>query len=189
MGRDGNGKERALADIAVDTLKGDIADWLIGMVKDITTPWAKMKEREQRETIEQVKRLAFALTERAVTISATRGFPHFPATVGQFKIDAKLGIVGVFAVPNTDEALLALNRHRFQQVLLIAHDMLAFLGERAPILPDVIGDLRVPEPTTGPGAPSDEKAMQQLGRGKSKVPPVGDAFPPPPEPDTPAASV
>lgn len=148
----GNGAEKpahieitAQTAIAAESLKGDVRDAILQMVKGLAKPWAKMTEWEQESAIRQCADIAGKLVHETVRITASRGFDHIPVSLGTFTVDAEKGIQSKFAMARTPDNLVAMGERLGSIVLLIPMDVHEFMGEKKPAEADVVGDLAMPK--------------------------------------------
>lgn len=76
----------AAAKFDADNLIGELADDMLSDIKAAAQrePWEKLNEEQQRELIENARARAKALVAGVVDAAATRGFPHYVATVGAY---------------------------------------------------------------------------------------------------------
>lgn len=147
--------------VAINTLKGDLRDEILREFKSMAKPWVKMSEYEQERIIHRATDIAGTVVHQAITAIASRGFEHFNVTLGKITVDK--GIECKFTLPFSGEAITGLCQRKGDSVILIARDATEFFGEKKPVEAENVGELAIPK--TGPGAPSDAAAMEQLGRG------------------------
>lgn len=158
--------------LAIDTLSGDIRDAVLTEFKMMPKPWQQMNEEEQERIITRAEDIGKNLVAQAVSLIAARGLPVLPITVGKFTVDAG-EIKGTFGSYASDDNLIRVRHLADRRALFVLADPAEYDGERAPAEPDNVGDLALPK--SGPGAPSDPAAMEQLGRGKAGAkPPKSD---------------
>lgn len=118
------------AELAADTLKGDVRDVLLGHIRALPKPWPQMSEQEQEDAIIRAERLADDLVRRAVDLAASKGFAHFPVSLGKFTVGDN--IEGKFTAAFTFENLDGLASRKGLTVVLVPRDVSEFMGERAP---------------------------------------------------------
>jgi len=117
------------APFAADGLIGQLADFLIGELKDVRErkPWAKMTEAEQRQLIDRAHGQARSIVAGALRGMATYEFPTIDATLegGSFKDgELKIKVNALFSGANCD--ILA-NGGRFVRLTFASVE--AFEGE------------------------------------------------------------
>lgn len=125
--------KKAPAELAVETMKGDVRDVLLGHIRALPKPWPQMSEQEQEEAIIRAERLADTLVRDAVDLAASRGLPHFTVALGKFTVGDNID--GKFSAPYSTELLDGLGARKGLTVVLVARDASEFLGERAPAEP------------------------------------------------------
>lgn len=157
---DGNGGTIDLH-LATATLHSDIRDALLAEFKAIDKPWQKMKENEQSRLIHRADDIASSVVLGAVAVVASKGFSSVAASIDQFT--RKDGLKIVVKAAATVEHITKLAEHGMNSVVLVLAEPAKFMGESKPIETENVGDLAMPK--TGPGAPSDPAAMEQIGRG------------------------
>lgn len=76
----------AAAKFDADNIIGQCADEMLADMKAARNlePWEKLNEEQQRAMIEAARHRATALVAGVVDAAATRGFPHYVATVGAY---------------------------------------------------------------------------------------------------------
>lgn len=134
-------KERQ--DLQVATLRGDVRDAVLRLVRELPNDWRKMTGGAQEDTIERIERLAGTLVDQAVEIVAARGCDSQIVRLGKIGVDKGM-IEGKFTTPFSHEALNAICLRQGQEVALIARDAEQFKGERDKAESDNIGDLAIP---------------------------------------------
>lgn len=127
-------KAKDPAELAADTLKGDVRDVLLGHILALPKPWPQMSEQEQEDAIIRAERLADDLVRRAVDIAASKGLPHFVVQLGKFTVGDT--IEGKFSAAFTFDNLDGLAARKGLTVVLVPRDVSEFLGERAPAEPE-----------------------------------------------------
>lgn len=152
----------------IETLKQRVAKEILDFGQQMEKPWQKMNEKEQQRCIDRTQFIAGSLVNDCCTTMAARGFPFFTVQVGKITIDK--GIKADMTLPTSQDVLDALISGKRETMMLVARNEKQFhAGGKTP-KPDVVGDLGMPKgpPTSGPGAPSDEKALNKVGRGKDE---------------------
>ncbi|MFG1247290.1 hypothetical protein [Xanthobacter flavus] len=128
------GKNKAPAEIAADTLRGDVRDVLLGHIRALPKPWPQMSEQEKEDAIVRAERLADDLVRKAVDLAASKGFPHFPVQLGKFTVGDS--IEGKFSAAFSHENLDGLASRKGLSVVLVPRDVTEFLGEKAAAVPE-----------------------------------------------------
>lgn len=138
-------------DMATDTLKGDIRDFLLDSIRHVRKPWPAMSEGEQEDAIERATNAAQTFTEKCVAVVAARGTKFM---IGKLdSVTAKDGIKAVIKLSSKDEMRHELLDAQGQQVVVIPTDVEFFCGERGPAdvdadQPDlIIGKKKSPKPS------------------------------------------
>lgn len=130
--------------MTVETLTGDIRDFLLGHLRDMQKPWAQMSEREQNDKIYAASSAARSVLSAAVNLIAAHGFDKVHVQVGKFTV--KDGQIKAEFTTNATDASLISIRHAGSAVLVLA-DPAVFEGERAAAKAD----------PDEPGLPMDDK--------------------------------
>jgi hypothetical protein len=130
---DESGYQATEADITVDTLTGDIRDFLLGHMRDLQKPWQQMSEREQSDKIYAAESAARSMVRKAVNLITAREFDKIHVQVGKFTVkDGE--IKAEFTTPATDANLISV-RHAGLAVLVLA-DPTVFEGARSEVKAD-----------------------------------------------------
>lgn len=115
-------------DMTVDTLTGDIRDFLLMHLRDMQKPWPQMSEREQNDKIYAAENAARSMVRKAVNLITAREFDKVHVQVG--KMTVKDGeIKAEFTTPATDANLISV-RHAGLAVLVLA-DPAVFEGSKS----------------------------------------------------------
>lgn len=130
-------------DLQVVTLRGDIRDAILRMVRELPDHWRKMTGGAQDDVIARIETLAAALVDQTVEIVASRGCDSQIVRLGKITVD-KGAIKCEFTAPYSNESMNALCSRQTQEVALVARDAEQFKGERAKAESDNIGDLAIP---------------------------------------------
>lgn len=126
--------QKDTADIAAETLSGDVRDAILGQIRALQKPYARCSQDEQREVIEHAAKVANGLVRNAVEIIASHGRKVIHSTVEQ--ITVKDGIKVVLKSANTEAALSELGNCIGKQVLIIISDASDFTGEKQEVKPE-----------------------------------------------------
>ncbi len=150
-----NGKAKGNADAAhqrqelqVATLRGDIRDQMLRLVRDLPNHWPKMTGDAQQDVITRIELMANDLVNRVVDMVSSRGCSFQLVTLGEITI-TPTAIKCKFTVPRSAETAAALNARIGQTVVLVAREAEQFAGERAPAQTDNVGDLAIPRAELG----------------------------------------
>lgn len=121
-------------DLASETLTGDVRDFLLDRVKNLSMPWPKMTEEEQAGVIHSCTAAAEHLVRQIVVLIASQGRK---AIVGNLlQVTRKDSIKAQVEFAKTDELRHELFDAQGSAVLLVVADAEPFTGERAPAEPD-----------------------------------------------------
>ena len=162
MGK-GNGKaETSEPTFDTETLRGDIRDAILTEFKQLPKPWQQMNEDEQERVITRATDIAGKVVVGAVDLVAARGLPALPISIAKFEVDGA-ELKGRYTAYATDENLLRIRHLADRRAMFVMADPEEYLGEKKPAETEVVGDLAMPK--TGPGSPSDPKALEKIGRG------------------------
>lgn len=124
---DENRNAPAVPDLTVETLTGDIRDFLLGHLRDMQKPWAQMSERDQNDVIWAATNAASSMIFKAVNLIAAHGFDKVHVQVGKFTV--KDGQIKAEFTTNATDASLISIRHAGSAVLVLA-DPAVFEGQR-----------------------------------------------------------
>ena len=101
------------------TMRGDARDCVLNLVRNLDKPWQQLSEAEQTERANQIDTWALEFVEHCVKLVRAEDTRSVEATVEAFNI--KGGTIDVkLKATNTDDALLALNHMRKENVLLLS---------------------------------------------------------------------
>lgn len=124
---DENRNAPAEPDMTVETLTGDVRDFLIMHLRDMQKPWPQMSEREQNDKIWAAENAARTMVRKAVNLITAREFDKVHVKVGKFSVkDGE--IKAEFTTPATDDSLISV-RHAGLAVLVLA-DPAVFEGNK-----------------------------------------------------------
>ena len=114
-------------DVTVETLTGDIRDFLLMHLRDMQKPWPQMSEREQNDKIYACENSARSMVRKAVNLITAREFDKIHVNVGKFTVkDGE--IKAEFTTSATDDNLISV-RHAGLAVLVLA-DPTVFEGSK-----------------------------------------------------------
>jgi hypothetical protein len=119
-----------LADMAADTLRGDVRDAMLSWFKATPKPWSQMGEAEQRDFVDTVERVSASILKQACQIIAANERPCMLATLVEYKakdgLEAKLKLVG------TGDNAAHLHEAVGREVLVVTSGYEEVAGEAAP---------------------------------------------------------
>ena len=127
----------------VTTLRGDLRDAIIRLVRDLPEHWHKMSGDAQQDVIDRIERLADGLVNETVDIVAARGAEFTVATLGKVAFDKGV-ITSTITTPLSMEVLSALASRQARPIVLVAREAEQFKGEKAKAEPDNVGALAMP---------------------------------------------
>lgn len=141
------------ADIAAETLSGDIRDFLVDRIKNLPKVWAEMTETEQTDIIYAAVDAGTSLVRKAVAIIAKDGRPTITAHLD--KVTVKDEIQAVISLSKSDELRHALVDSQGQSVLIVVVDADNYIGQRG----DLKADAKPPEPAEPDDGPLFDKTV------------------------------
>lgn len=127
-----------IAELAADTLRGDMRDALLGWFKATPKPWAQLGENEQRDMAAAADRFAGSIIKQACQIIAAGERPCIVAQLVEYK--EKDGVEAKLKLPSKGEVVQALHEACGREVLVVTSGAEEFLGEAAPA--EIDGDQR-----------------------------------------------
>lgn len=135
-----------------ETLKGDIRDRILALVRAMTTPWSELHEAAQQAIADASECIAEMMIFRCLDIAAAEGAPSMRMKVAGVKFgkDAlSASLVGMLGDP-CRHILADMNN---REALVVFDDPSRFMGEAAPpaIDPDAP---EMPFESAGEGAPA-----------------------------------
>lgn len=151
------------AELAANTLRGDIRDKILSEFKAIPKSWQTSSEDEQTRLINRAKDVADTLVRRAIDIVAAKGLPALPITVGKMTIDNS-ECKGTFECYADDESLLRIRHLQGSRAMFVLASPDAFNGEQKKPETDNVGDLAMPK---GDEPRADEEHLARVGHGKA----------------------
>jgi hypothetical protein len=140
-----------VAELAADTLRGDVRDALLSWFKATPKPWGAMSEAEQRDMAAAADRSARYLVKEACQIIAANERPCIVATLVEYK--EKDGVEAKLKLASKGEIVAALHEACGREVLVVTSGYEEFAGEKG----DAEIDADQPE-LTGIGQEYDEAA-------------------------------
>jgi len=120
----------------VNTLAGDLRDWLLGRLRHMPRTWRELPEHEQRDITEAAEAHARELIRRVVELVASEGQPVIRATLGDVAVKSKGIIEAKLGVSRFDEHRHQLADAAGMPVMITVADAQRFFGERAPAAVD-----------------------------------------------------
>ncbi len=116
--------------LAAETLRGDVRDAMLTLLRDMQTPFSKLSENDQSWRIEAVSRLAEKVVRDSIRIVANQGFPHVEVLVrnkGKFAGGSmELSMTAPFSVENATK----LSDYGVGTAILVLAEPGEFFGER-----------------------------------------------------------
>lgn len=116
-----------LPELQIETLSGDVRDWLVGRLRTYKRPWSLLSEQEQRDEFEAADRAALHLVRNVMQLMLDVSFPAVACTVGKFT-HKDHGLKIEIEAPGTVENVTALLDVR--NAVLVCASIEAFHGER-----------------------------------------------------------
>lgn len=119
-----------IADMAADTLRGDVRDAMLSWFKATPKPWSQMGEQEQRNFAETTDRVARNLIKQACQIIAAAERPCIVAKLVEYK--EKDGVEAKLKLASTGEVVASLHEACGKEVLIVTSGAEEFEGEEGP---------------------------------------------------------
>lgn len=158
----------------LNTLKGNICNHLLDVIKVMPKPWAKMGEIEQRAVIRQLDDIGGSMVTTTVNIVAARGFKHHEVRIGKFTVDREKELVEAKLVSHLESELVD-SMCEDTSCMIVFRNSEGFYSEAKERKPEptTIGSLAIPiperhqngAPTSGPGTPTPPEVMDAVGKG------------------------
>lgn len=126
---DDNTQER-LANLAADTLRGDVRDAMLSWFKATPKPWGAMGQDEQKEFVERVDFAARHVVKEACKIIAAAERPCIVANLVEYR--EKDGVEAKLKLASKGEIVAALHEACGKEVLIVCTGDEELLGEAAP---------------------------------------------------------
>ncbi len=120
--------------LAIETLTGDVRDFLLDRLRNFKKPWVAMTEDEQYSEINSAKEAADNLVRQTVRIIASEGRRCMTGDLEQ--ITVKDGLKAVIKLSKFDPYRHELVDAQGQAVLIVVADSEPFSGERESALPE-----------------------------------------------------
>ena len=120
-------------DVAVETLSGDVRDFILDRLKHEQNkrPWHERSEAEQRDTVHAVEAHVTGLLRQAVELIAAQGRRTIRATLEAVTI--KDGIKATVSLSKFDPQRHSLSDAQGASILIVVADPEEFQGERGPV--------------------------------------------------------
>jgi len=125
-----------VADLALETLTGDIRDALLTHIRAMYEPWQKLSETKQQDKIYACTQMSVDLVRRAAQIIAGKGFESVMVSVGKITVTDKGQIKSEIACSSQTANVVHLMERQNRPSLLILVDPDDYSGERAVAKPD-----------------------------------------------------
>ena len=154
---DRSSKLKDRMEMQIETMRGDVRDAILRLVKEQQTHWGKMTGAQQQTLIDRVEEMASNTVDQAVDIVAARGCEAQVVRVG--KLESNNGTIKcAFTAPYSLEALTAIASRQNQEVVLVARDVDQFKGEKSRAETDNIGTLAIPRHAVAPSINPEAEA-------------------------------
>jgi hypothetical protein len=121
-------------DLASETLKGDLRDFVLDRIKHKPKVWQQMTESEQRDLIHETESAVSDIIRRAVHIIAAEGRQAITATLEQ--VTVKDGIKAVATLSKHDPFRHELVDAQGKAILIVVADASAHMGQQEEAKPD-----------------------------------------------------
>ena len=119
-----------IAELAADTLRGDIRDAMLSWFKATPKPWTALSEQEQRDIADSADRCARSLVRQACQHIAAAERPVIVAQLVEYK--EKDGVEAKLKLPSKGEVVASLHEACGREVLIVCSGEEEFQGEAAP---------------------------------------------------------
>lgn len=162
---------------AMDSIRGDLRDLMVGAMASMSKPWKDMPEAEQVQLANLIDAHARNVVTRVAILTATAGRPTVMVTLDSLSIDERAR--GHFTV--SKDLAPSLVPYTKQIVAIMAVGPNQFMGERHAVTAQVRPDQ--PSFEMGGGGAGGHAASQTIQPGETWTVPVGM-----PAPVTPRAS-
>ena len=116
-------------EIAADTIRGDVRDFMLDLFKNRPKPWQQMSEQEQRDLVLQCSEHAEDIIDRVALLISTAGQKSIQGKLAQFTV--KDGIKAQVEFLSSGETLEFLGAHQGGIIRIVAADTEEFKGQRA----------------------------------------------------------
>jgi hypothetical protein len=117
-----------VAELAADTLRGDVRDALLSWFKATPKPWRQMSEGEQRDMAAAADRTARYLVKEVCQIIAANERPCIVATLVEYK--EKDGVEAKLKLASKGDVVAALHEACGREVLVVTSGYEEVSGER-----------------------------------------------------------
>jgi len=138
-------------DMQLESIRGDLATAMIGELRGTAaTWWEAQSEKTQQQAIDRAQSLSRALVERIARLVLTDGKPSYAVLLDEVTRNEK-GYKCKFGIIGSKAAGRGLTDLVGSELALIPIPLVTYMGQRAPLEPDNIGDLamRPGQPTNG----------------------------------------
>ena len=152
-------------ELAAETLRGDVRDALLRIVRNMETPWSKLAENDQAWRIDAISRTAEKVVRDAVRTVANQGFPHVEVLVSNKGKFAGGSMELTIAAPFSVENATRLSEHGVGSAILVLAKPGEFFGERriARAQPDQSTFLNEDDEGDDPGEPVADADRESSG--------------------------
>lgn len=123
-----------VAELAADTLRGDVRDAMLSWFKATPRPWGHMSEAEQRDFADTVDRAARNLVKQACQIIAANERPVIVANLVEYK--EKEGVEAKLKLASTGANVAALHEACGREVLIVTSGYDEVSGEAGEVQVD-----------------------------------------------------
>lgn len=146
-------------DLQAQTLRGDVRDRYLDLMRSMPKGWTELPEKEQRRIIEQADGYARDVVQTAFVLFAQRGLTKIAVVTGKWAV--KEGVKLEVSALSTKENINALAEHGQGSAVLVLADVDWFMGARSEPkpLPDQ-PDLPMGEAAAGGQAAAGAEADQ-----------------------------
>jgi hypothetical protein len=117
----------------LETLSGDIRDWLLGRLRTQQRPWGGLSEAEQIDLANSADLAAREVIRKMARAMNAQKWPHTVVELGEVKIGGTKGIEAKICCANIEHNRTVLGEHVGQMVQIVMANSDVFMGERAPV--------------------------------------------------------
>lgn len=117
----------------IETLAGDIRDFLLGRIRTLQKPWAAMSEGEQTDLANSTDLASRDVVRKLVRALNDFQFPHAVVELGEVKIGGSKGIEAKITCSNIEHNRTVLGEHVGDHIIVLMCDSEQFMGARASV--------------------------------------------------------